>query len=75
MRYSRPTRLTCNVEFGRRDLVLDLALVKSFVFAANVGDTQLTLLAVLYAEVFRIVDVNRLQRHHSSSPLLYSLRD
>jgi len=57
----RLQRLTCNVEFCRRDLVLDFALVETFVFAADVRHTQLPLLAVLYTEIFRIVDVNRLQ--------------
>ena len=54
-------RLTCNVEFGGCDLVLHFALVKPFVFTADVCDTQLTLLAVLHTKVFWIVDVNRLQ--------------
>jgi len=59
-------KLTCNVEFGRRDLVLYFALVEAFVFAGDVCYTKFAFLAVLNTEVFWVVDVYRLQRTKQS---------
>jgi len=61
LKYSERGRLTCNVELGGGDFVLHFALVKAFVFTADVCYAQFPLLAVLDTEVLRIIDINRLQ--------------